>query len=86
MQFCTATRDMKVGDPDLQGIKDFHVSRSGKFFMYTAGDYTTLAEARQRCKKIQESTRFKDAYVVAIYKGERITMERAAQIEKASKK
>ena len=86
VQFCTATRDMKVGDPDLQGIKDFRVSRSGKFYMYTAGDYTTLAEARQRCNKIKETTRFKDAFVVAIYKGERITMERAAQIEKANKK
>lgn len=86
VQFCTATRDMKVGDPDLHGIKDIHVSRSGKFFMYTAGDYVTLAEARQRCKKIQESTRFKDAFVVAIYRGERITLERAAQIENANKK
>ena len=86
VQFCTATRDMKAGDPDLQGIKDFHVSRSGKFYMYTAGDYATLAEARQRCKQIKDSTRFKDAFVVAIYKGERITMERAAQIEKANKK
>ena len=86
VQFCTATRDMKVGDPDLQGIKDFHVARSGKFYMYTAGDYTTVAEARQRCSKIKESTRFKDAFVVAIYKGERITMERAAQIEKQNSK
>lgn len=86
VQFCTATRDMKAGDPDLQGIKDFHVSRSGKFYMYTAGDYTSLAEARQRCKTIKENTRFKDAFVVAIYKGERITLERAAQIEKNNKK
>ena len=86
VQFCTATRDMKVGDPDLQGIKDFHAARSGKFYMYTAGDYASLAEARQRCQKIKETTRFKDAFVVAIYKGERITMERAAQIEKGNKK
>ena len=86
VQFCTATRDMKAGDPDLHGIKDIHVARSGKYYMYTAGDYTTLAEARQRCNKIKESTRFKDAFVVAIYRGERITLERAAQIEKQNKK
>ena len=82
VQFCTATRNMKVGDPDLQGIKDFHVAHSGKYYMYTAGDYLTLAEARQRCKKIQDGTRFKDAFVVAIFRGERITLERAAQIER----
>ena len=86
VQFCTATRNMKVGDPDLQGIKDFHVAHSGKYYMYTAGDYLTLAEARQRCKKIQDGTRFKDAFVVAIFRGERITLERAAQIEKQNSK
>lgn len=86
VQFCTATRQMKVGDPDLQGIKDFHVSQSGKFYMYTAGNYNSLQEAKQRLQTIQRTTRFKDAFVVAIYKGERITLERAAQLEKQSKK
>ena len=73
---------MKAGDPDLKGISDIHISRSGKFYMYTAGDYNTLQEAQQRCKKIKTSTSFRDAFVVAIYKGERISLERAAQLEK----
>ncbi len=86
VQFCTATRRMKVGDPDLQGIKDFHIAQSGKYFLYTAGDYSSAADARQRLQTIKSTTRFKDAFVVAIYKGERITMERAAQIDKQHKK
>ena len=86
VQFCTATRDMKPGDPDLHGIKDIHVARSGKYYMYTAGDYTTLAEARQRCKKIKETSTFRDAFVIAIYRGERITLDRAAQIESQNQK
>ena len=85
VQFCTAMREMKVGDPDLHGIKDFYIARNGKHFVYTAGNYSSLTEARNRCKQIQDSTRFKDAFVVAIYRGTRITLERAAQIEKKSK-
>ena len=85
VQFCSATRQMKVGDPDLQGIKDIHSMQNGKFFVYSAGDYATVQEARQRCKKIRETTSFRDAFVIAIYRGERITLERAAQIEKNSK-
>ena len=85
VQFCTSNRNMKAGDPDLQGIRDIHVSQSGRLYLYTAGDYSTLPEARERCKKIQDSTRFKDAFVVAIYRGERISLERAAKIEKQSK-
>lgn len=85
VQFCTSTRRMKAGDPDLQGIKDFHIAQSGKLYLYTAGNYQTLAEARTRCKQIAASTRFTDAFVIAIYKGERITLDRAAQIEKQKK-
>lgn len=85
VQFCSVTRLLQVGDPDLQGIRDFQVARSGRYYMYTAGNYYTLAQARERCKKIQETTNFKDSFVVAIYRGERITLERAAQIEKSGR-
>lgn len=82
VQFCTATRNMKAGDPDLQGIKDIHTGRSGRFYIYTAGDYATQQEAQQRCNSIRKQTSFKDAMVIAIYNGERITLERAAEIQK----
>ena len=77
---------MKVGDPDLHGIKDINSVKNGKYYLYTAGNYTTEQEARQRCKTIQSTTPFRDAFVVAIYKGERITLERARQIENQNKK
>ena len=86
VQFCTASRQMKAGDPDLHGIKDFHIAPSGRLYAYTAGDYTSLAQARERCKTIQNTTRFKDAFVVAIYRGERISLEKAAQLEKQNRK
>ena len=86
VQICSSTRQMKVGDPDLHGIKDIHTMQNGKYHVYTAGNYTTEQEARQRCNQIQASTPFHDAFVIAIYGGQRITLERARQIEKQNRK
>ena len=85
IQICSSLRQMKAGDPDLHGIKDINSVKNGKYYLYTAGNYTSLQEARQRCKTIQSTTPFHDAFVVAIYRGERITLERAAQIEKQNR-
>ena len=85
IQICSSLRQMKAGDPDLHGIKDVNSVKNGKYYLYTAGNYTSLQEARQRCKTIQSTTPFRDAFVIAIYRGERITLERAAQIEKQNR-
>lgn len=86
VQFCTATTLMKGGDRALGGIKDIHTSTNGNLIVYSAGDYTTVQEAKQRCNTIKKTTKFKDAFVIAIYKGERITLEQAAAIEKQNRK
>ena len=86
VQFCSSPRLMNAGDPDLHGITDFHYAHSGRFYIYTAGNYSSLAAANERCKKIQQSTPFHDAYVIAIYGGSRISLERAAEIEKKNKR
>lgn len=86
VQFCSSTRLLKAGDPDLQGIKDIHYVQNGKYYVYSAGNYSTVQEARQRCNTIKQTTSFRDAFVIAIYRGERITLERAAQIESQKKK
>ncbi len=82
VQFCTVSKKLKPGCKELQGIKDIHYAQSGRFFVYTAGNYTNLQEAQQRCNTIRKQTTFKDASVIAIYNGERITLERAAEIQK----
>lgn len=82
VQLCSASRLLKAGDPELQGIKDIHYTQNDKYYVYSAGDYPTEQEARQRCKKIKSSTTFRDAFVIAIYNGERITLEQAAAIRK----
>lgn len=75
VQICTLRRLLKVGDPDLHGIRDIHVSPSGQNYIYSCGNYSTLAEAKARCAAIKKSTPFKDAYVFGIKDGQRIKVE-----------
>ena len=83
IQFCTATKQMKDGDPDLQGIKDFRTAQDANGYVHTAGDYTTYAEAQKRCNTIRRTTKFKDAFVIAIYNGERIPISQAQKMQKS---
>lgn len=82
IQFLSASKVMKAGDPSLHGIKDFRYAHAGKLYIYTTGDYNNIDAAQRRCSEIQRSTPFKDAFVFAVYKGERITLEQAAAMEK----
>ena len=86
IQFCSSPRVMKDGDPDLHGIHDFRYGKSGNLYIYTAGNYSSLAEARSRCSSIQKSTPFRDAFVVAIHNGQRIPLDQAAELEKQAKR
>lgn len=73
VQFMSASREMKAGDPDLRGIKDFRCAKNGEVYVYTAGNYSTRAEAQKRCAEIRRTTRFRDAFVVGFDKnGERV--------------
>ena len=72
IQFCTATREMKAGDPDLHGITDFRFSKSGQYYIYTTGDYATHAEANRALAELKRKTPFKDAFVFAFRDGKRI--------------
>ena len=75
VQFCTSQSIFKVGAPEMHGIKDFQYSKSGKVYLYTAGNYKTVDEARKRCAAIKNSTPFKDAFVVCYKNGKRIKIE-----------
>ena len=68
VQFASTPRLMKAGDPDLSGIRDFKTTRSGRFYVYTAGRYSTREEADKRCAEIKAKTPFKDAIVVEVKK------------------
>jgi hypothetical protein len=59
----------------MHGISDFQYAKSGNVYLYTAGNYKTLAEARKRCDTIKNSTPFKDAFVVCYKNGKRVKID-----------
>ena len=85
VQFCTSDKQMKDGDPDLKGIKNVYSAPAGNSFVHTTGDFKTFSEAQQRCNTIKRTTRFRDAFVIAIYNGERISLSQAQAMQKKNK-
>lgn len=75
IQILTASRVIKSGDPDLHGIKDFHHSKNGRYYIYSCGNYKTLAEARKRLASIKATTPFKDAFIFGIKDGRRFNID-----------
>ena len=75
IQIFTASRQLRAGDPDLHGIKDFRYSQNGKFYVYSCGNYTSLAEARKRLATIKSTTPFKDAFIFGIKDGRRFNID-----------
>lgn len=85
IQLFSTNKTLKAGDPDLHGIKDFRSAKSGNLYIYTTGDYSKVADAKRRCAEIKRTMPFKDAFVFAVYNGERITLEQAAAMENNKK-
>ena len=75
IQFCTASRLLNVGDRELEGIKDIHHIQSGRFHIYSCGNYTSLDAARKRLATIHTTTSFKDAFIFGIKDGKRFKVD-----------
>ncbi|MBR1799332.1 MAG: N-acetylmuramoyl-L-alanine amidase [Bacteroidales bacterium] len=77
IQFCSANYIMQKGDPNLYGISEFYYAQSGKVYAYTTGNYSNLRDAEKECARIQKTTPFKDAFVIALRDGQRISLQSA---------
>lgn len=80
VQFLTADKPLPADSPKLHGLTDYelYTPRSGSV-CYLKGNESTIKEA----KAIQDQLRkegFKDAFVVAFYKGEKIGIQQAREL------
>lgn len=81
VQLLTSSRKRELSDTLFNGIKDLHIYSSDGAFRYVAGYFITQ-ELANAYKNELTNTPFHDAFVVAFYKGKRISVSEAKQLNK----
>ena len=79
VQFMTSTQMLKTNAREFKGITDYETYRQKNIICYTTGRFSSAREAAEHQKAIREKG-FTDAFVVAFQGNERITMQRAKEI------
>ena len=79
VQFMTSTKELKANAREFKGITDYESYRQKNIICYTTGRFSSAREAAEHQKKVREKG-FADAFVVAFQGNERITMQRAKEI------
>ncbi len=79
VQFMTSTQMLKANAREFKGITDYETYRQKNIICYTTGRFSSAREAADHQKAIREKG-FTDAFVVAFQGNERITMQRAKEI------
>ena len=81
VQFLTSDKPLAEGDKAFKGVTGWQMYQQGNSYRYTMGNEPTI----NRAAVIQNEIRakgFKDAFVVAFYKGQRISMQEAREMQK----
>ncbi len=77
VQFLSTSLQRDLNDPVFQGMAQVHSYTTNGLHRYVSGVFNTLEEAVQHKNQLQQGV-FQDAFVVAFYKGERISLSEAA--------
>ena len=75
----TSTQMLKSNAREFKGITDYETYRQKNIICYTTGRFSSAREAAEHQKTVREKG-FADAFVVAFQGNERITMQRAKEI------
>ena len=76
VQFLRTDRELRQGDSELRGVTGFEMYRSNGAYCYTMGSFKSTAEAKPKQNELRKLG-FSDAFVVAFYRGQRISMQQA---------
>lgn len=81
VQFLTSDKLLPEGDKAFRGLTGWKYYQQGSSYRYTMGNEPTI----NRATTIQSELRakgFKDAFVIAFYRGNRITLQEARELQK----
>ncbi|KWW30344.1 MAG: N-acetylmuramoyl-L-alanine amidase [bacterium P3] len=76
VQFLSLNRHLKDGARELRGVTDFEIYEENGTLRYLKGRETTINKAKAIQRELRE-TGFKDAFIVAFYKGRKISIQQA---------
>ena len=79
VQFMTSTQTLKANAREFKGITNYETYRQKNIICYTTGQFSSMREAAEYQKTIREKG-FADAFVVAFQGNERITIQRAKEL------
>ncbi|NOY49653.1 MAG: N-acetylmuramoyl-L-alanine amidase [Chlorobi bacterium] len=79
VQFYTSPKKLNNNDSRLKSLDNIYIYQHNGMYKYTSGKFNSLAEAEKHKETIRKKG-FADAFSVAFYKGERISISRAKQI------
>jgi len=79
VQFMSSGKELKEGAREFKGITDHEYYLQNGVYRYTTGRFATVREAVEKQKEVRAKG-FTDAFVVAFYNGERITLQKAKEL------
>ncbi|MBQ9313297.1 MAG: N-acetylmuramoyl-L-alanine amidase [Bacteroidales bacterium] len=83
VQFLSSPTQISLTDKRFSSLEDVFAYEEKGSWKYTAGLYATQPEALEYQKKVKE--KYADAFVVAFYKGKRVSIVEAKRLEKTTK-
>lgn len=79
VQFLSVSRPLKDGAHELRGLTDYEVYEEGGTIRYLKGSVSTINKAKAIQRELRELG-FKDAFIVAFYKGKKISIQQAQEL------
>ena len=80
VQFMTSGKEVKANAREFKGITDYEYYMQKTTYCYTTGSFATAREAANYQKEVRDKG-FKDAFVVAFLNGERISLQKAKEMQ-----
>lgn len=78
VQLAVTTRPNVKAFSDLDGVE--MTQRSDGKYAYYYGDYSSYSQAQSACRRVRSSSKYRDAFVVALRGAQRITIQEAARL------
>lgn len=81
VQIASSTTKIVLKPENFNGLKNVEEEKLETVYKYTVGNTSVFSEALSLQREIREKS-YKDAFIVALYKGKRITLQEAFEIQK----